>query len=272
MKPIVRWTFGDPKNEQSYECLKLSILNFIKIYKNDFNYFILYNCCDKDKLFKITKNIKINLIEQNWQDCPVTHKYKPVDSVGNGNHFGGSMWKWCPARLDFRNHEIVIDNDIVFVQYLKKIENFIKSKKVMMTEDPLKFQGRYSHLFDKKEKYNAGFIGMPPGLDMENEIKNIWKKNGSFDNITQADEQGMCTAALKNFESILVTKEEILEIHPKGVPFLLDEEKNYFNLQNFKFKLKNNAYHFVEINRKKHYYWELFLKKEKFFSKITNCL
>ena len=39
MKNIVRWTVGDV-SEEGLECLKRSACNFIKFYKNQFEYFI----------------------------------------------------------------------------------------------------------------------------------------------------------------------------------------------------------------------------------------
>ena len=48
-KPILRWTIGQVSTE-GMECLKISVDNIVKLYKNNFQLFICYNNIEKNEL------------------------------------------------------------------------------------------------------------------------------------------------------------------------------------------------------------------------------
>jgi len=269
-KPIVRWTFGGCLQEQAYEILHTSIRNFTQIYKNRFSYYLMYNNCDEHRIKKIANKFKITPLKQSWDDCPIPHNYATVTAGKSGKFFGGSMWKWCPARLNCHLHEILIDNDVVLMKPLRQIDEFLESNSTMITADPVKFFGRYKHLFKDDEKYNAGFLGIPPYFDFYTLVREIWKQNGSFDNLTQADEQGITAATLKQCpQMIVIPGDTIIEIHSHGIPInsIWNEasETNKIEFLSTNYTLDHFAYHFVGANRNNHEHWEKFSNQDRKF-------
>ncbi len=258
MKTIFRWTIGN-SSKIGYECLDLSIRMALKLYKDRFDYCICYNNSNIQILREIVGHRQIKLIEQKWNDCAL-----PIDYEKNK---GTSLWKFCPARLNVDCHEIICDNDIILINHSKSIENFLSESKVLLVEDPIKFQGKFRHCFDENEKYNAGFIGIPPKYDFHNFLNETWKENGSPEIIDQGDEQGLTTATLKKEKFIKVSKNEILLVHALGetLYYGYDKEKNInnFGYNPVSFFENNNvsAYHFVGLNKTNcHPHWELFKK------------
>lgn len=139
MKPIFRWTIGGT-NKNGYECLKHSIDSILEIYGEIFEYYILYNNSNIQIIREIIGHRPITAISQNWSDCPI-----PIDYNKN---LGTSMWKFCPSRLNIKSHEIICDNDIVFIKKIRQIDEFLLNKNsILLVEDPIKCQGEFRHLF-----------------------------------------------------------------------------------------------------------------------------
>lgn len=254
MKPIFRWTIGNTSNI-GFECLKTSIRSMLKLYKDRFDYFICFNNVNVQILREIIGCKKIRLIKQTWNDCPL-----PLCEKENRYT---SLWKFCPARLNINCHEIVCDNDIVIINKISKIDEFLNEKKILLVEDPLKCQGKFRNLFEDGEKYNAGFVGLPPGYDLVKAMYFIWDENCRPKIINNDDEQGLVTAALKKEEFIKISKEEMMLVHSNGSTLFFGYNKET-NKNNFSFKPVNFfesdifAYHFVGLNREIHNHWGLF--------------
>jgi hypothetical protein len=212
-------------------------------------------------LREIVGHKPVSLVAQSWEDSPI-----PIDCFSNK---GTSIWKFCPARLNINCHEIVSDNDVVIVKKFKQMDEFLsRTDSVILVEDPIKFQGKFRHLFNN-EKYNAGFVGLPPAYDLGNEMKKIWEQNGSPQTIGQSDEQGLTTAALKKEKFILIAKERFLLVHAQGgtahAHYNVETNKNDLEYYQVDFFGDNSdAYHFVGINKKdEHHHWELFKRQLK---------
>lgn len=211
----------------------------------------------------------VKLIAQSWDDCPL-----PVDYKKNQACWGGSsLWKFCPARLNINCHEIICDNDVVLIKKIDKIDEFLSSSKVLMVADPIKYQGIFNRFFTVDERYNAGFIGIPPQYDMKEELCKMWIENNSPQALNQADEQGLATAALKKHEFLTISKEEMMLIHPNGGTdykyYDAVNERNYYDEVPVDFyENGSSAYHFVRINKVDvHLQWEQFkatMKKKTF--------
>ena len=228
-KPIIRWTISNV-TKQGFSCLKKSIKSFVDCYGENFDFYICYNNIAKPE---INLNIDVKFIKQE-------------SAILEGS---GSIWKYTPARINISKKELFIDNDIVFIRKNNKILNFLNNDSFLICEDDVQYFGRFQHLFNKYEKFNAGLLGFPSGFDLEANIIKIWKEHGSLQNIDSADEQGLISLLIKSQLSFSVlNKEDILILHPDGV---LKNNNSYSPMCNW---LNHDIYHFVELNRNHHKY------------------
>jgi hypothetical protein len=260
MRPIFRWTIGGTTNI-GYDCLDYSITSVFKLYGDTFDYYILYNNSNVQMLREVVGHRAVTLISQSWEDSPI-----PIPEYLNS---GSSLWKFCPARLNINCHEIVSDNDVVIVNKVKQIDEFLsRSDSMILVEDPIKFQGNFRHLFSDVN-YNAGFVGLPPGYDLGNEMKIIWEENGRPKVVGRSDEQGLTTAAMKKGNFLFISKKQFTLVHPQGGTLysIYDEQKNSSDFGFYKINFfydGSDAYHFVGINRnERHDHWDMFKKQLK---------
>lgn len=252
---IFRWTIGNTTRD-GYDCLEASIRNMLRLYRERFDYYICYNNANIQLIREIVGHRPIKLVKQTWDECPI-----PISYDGNCD---STLWKYCPARLNINAHEIVCDNDIVLVQRFKEIDEFLQSDKVLLTQDPIKYQGKFRHLFQPGEKYNAGLVGLPPGYDFQKALCEVWAENDSPDIIGAGDEQGLTTATLKREKFIEISKERLLLVHSEGSTIYHDYDP-VMDINNFTFEPvvfhKHPGYHFVQINKRHHLHWEIFKQK-----------
>jgi len=260
MKPILRWTIGGTTNN-GYKCLSLSIRTMLKLYKDTFDYYVCYNNSNVQQLREIISNKPITIIKQTWDDCPL-----PIDFLKNK---GTSLWKFCPSRLDINRHEIIMDNDIVIVKNVDEIDQFLSQSDVaLLVEDPIKYQGEYKYFFIS-DKYNAGFIGLPPKYDLAQDLYSTWLENGSNPIVNQQDEQGLATATIKKNKFIKIAKEKFALVKDEGIVdcavFNKLTNKNNHQYASVNFFADNfYAYHFVGSNKKNtHKHFDLFEKEFK---------
>ena len=223
MKPLFRWTIG-PTLPQGREILAESIKTTTRCLGVDrFDWLICYNGLNIEDVRFIHEaigNLPIQLYAQNWAMCPIpdncqTPRRKDGSFEFNGNRCGGTMWKVCPARMRMESHEIVMDNDVVMRTPFPQIEEFLSSTdKALILEEPIRFYGRYDHLFPEGPEgpfLNSGFMGFPPGFDFAARINEKWIEQGSHINLSQADEQGLLMYALSSIPSVRVNKEQMVE-------------------------------------------------------------
>jgi hypothetical protein len=223
-KPLFRWTIG-PTVPQGVHILIESVRMTMKTFGvNAFDWMICYNNISTENLSLLKKGVEgrpIHFFKQNWDTCPIEDEMQsPQRDDGsfewNGNRTGGTLWKACPARMRMETHEIVMDNDIVLLQKLKPIEDFLAANdKVLILEEPIRFYGRYDHLFPESETgpfLNSGLMGFYPGYDFAKAIRNSWEHNGKFARTTQADEQGLLMYTLSRSPSVRIDKTQIVEI------------------------------------------------------------
>ena len=126
-KPIIRWTIGHVYNTKTgYEILDFSIKNMLNLYQDEFEYFVCYNKVNEPLLKSIVgKYKKVNLFKQNWDDCPLDIDVPKIMRVPQRELFNGSLWKITPPRLSISTHEILLDNDVIFLKRPKLIEEFL---------------------------------------------------------------------------------------------------------------------------------------------------
>lgn len=247
MKPLFRWIAGSCI-KQGLEILEESVFRAMKVLGEDrFDWMICHNGLDKaamDHLRSIVKRRPIQLVAQSWEDCPIPDDcWSPVRPDGSievdGKKCGGTMWKVCPARMRLDAHEIIMDNDIVMLDIIPQIEEFLDSDKTLLLEEPIRFYGKesgspYDKLFALGENLNSGLIGCPPGYNFDEQILTAWEECGRWRRHTQAEEQGLLMYTLKSHPNIRIKCDHVKEILAK-TPYQITGEEC--------------AIHFVQANR-----------------------
>ena len=244
MKPLWRWTVGNTTH-QGIEILEESVFRAMKALGRDtFDWVITFNgLTAQNRSYiegKIVQGRPIRLVEQTWSSCPIPDSsWSPIRVDGkvevDGKKCGGTLWKVCPPRMRIETHEIVMDNDLVLLRKPPAIQEFLESEyHTLVLEEPIRFYGRYDHLFDQRDRLNSGLMGYPPGFDFGTEIFKNWEKHGKFRYLTQADEQGLLMYTMFQRPNIRLTKYEIKELLAKQAPEITGDE---------------SGLHFVQANR-----------------------
>jgi hypothetical protein len=217
---LVRYTIG-PVAFQGFQSLKLSIKKFHEIYKLDFtNFLICHNGLNTNQL-KFIESLKVPLYAQKEND----YKIKPK----------GVAWKLYPPRLNPDGYELFIDNDLIIVNKIDKIDEFFNSDKTLVLEDDQRAYGKFEKYVDKNIIINSGLFGLPPRFDLKRYMDYYireWQQNttrGHESSFTW-DEQGIIALALTEKPYILITKSEITKCENEFKPA--------------------NGLHFIKLNRK----------------------
>jgi hypothetical protein len=282
MKPIIRWTIGNALTNASYEILRESVVAIKKLYHNNFEYFICYNEGVDVKKIKV-KNV--NLIRQNWEDCPIKLK-KPIKINAKTNQkLNGSFWKICPPRLSIDTHEIILDNDLIFLKKPKIIESFLSTNnKNLIIEDSKVYLGEYEKLFEnKKQGYNSGVIGLCPGYDFEKDIFNNFNLIDNKEDLDYGQEQGLLMYSLYKTNPLIGSAEDFVGIHAEKIYLnslsssfseyelekIKDLDRNKFIEINVEILerifFESEVVHFLESNRKNdHKAWKYFKIRKKY--------
>lgn len=189
MSLLVRWTIG-PVREAGFECLKLSVLSFLNLYKADL--FVCHNGLSENQFDFISK-LPVNLIRQEDQSFVGD---KPV----------GVAWKLTPPRLALDCHEIFIDNDLILTEKISEIDDFLSTNKsTLLIEAESRHYGRFENKVPIGYNINSGLFGLPPNFDLGNYVK-LWGKWGeNCPNLSRTwDEQGLVASALLNHNHFLI--------------------------------------------------------------------
>lgn len=217
---------------QGFDIFSESVIRTTENLGDKFDYHVLYNGKDNgvyQYLFKILQRTphKIKLHPQKESDLIVK---------------GVSMWKAAPPRLDINTHEIICDNDLIITKPFPKIDQFLSSNRTMILFDPIRYYGKFDHLHPRNERYNSGFIGLPPGYDYGKIIREVLAREGKFSELGYDDEQGLLTYCLKPGNPIGVTLGEIVELAKSGAVRMCHKTIDYTGDEQY-------GYHFVESNR-----------------------
>jgi len=251
-KPLFRWTVGNCL-PQGLEILSESINRTTQTLGLDsWDWAICYNGLSKEDvqlLIEVIDGRSIRVIAQNWTSCPINdHCQSPRRKDGSyeydGKRCGGTMWKVCPARMRMDSHEIIMDNDVVLLKKFPQIDEWLaQTSKTLILEEPIRFYGRYDSLLPPEAPFlNSGFMGMPPGFDFGSEIVKIWKQYGSYENLSQADEQGLLVHTLNQRPSIRIRPDQMVEVLHRDMKTVITGQ--------------HQAYHFTQSNRiPNHYAW-----------------
>lgn len=251
-KPLLRWVIGGTI-PQGIHLLKESITRTSKVFGDRFDYMVCYNNMAFEDLKFIARIFPfVTLYKQNWMECPIANQM-PIterDSFGNIKtdvySCGGSLWKLCPARMRINAHEIIMDNDLVFFKAMNQVEEFLLSSRPILLKEHTRWFGVYDKLFVPGDKFNSGFVGLPPEFDYETKLRDAWKSAGSLCNLNYADEQGLITYVLRQNDPIMIEIDDIVELHQMGMVIHSQENQCFIKHD---FIEKNKAAHFVQANR-----------------------
>jgi hypothetical protein len=224
-KPIVRWTIGDAVKTNSLRCLRYSIKSFFDIYKDRFDYYLMFNSKNPPPLcFSF-----INMLDQ--------RAYR--DSLPRRPH--GFAWKLYPPRLDIEVPEIFIDNDLIIYKEIDEIEALITHNTPFITRDAFRVYGSYDKMIDKDTQINSGFFGLPRNFD----LKRVLLDNFINEEWDGWDEQGLVAKIMLAINSTIIPLEKISVLTPT--------EEGEFG---------THGTHFVVLNRQKeHINWIRFYEK-----------
>ena len=222
-KPIIRWTLGAAKLKSSYRILDKSIRSILNLYADRFDYYVLYNDDVKEYELNclIEKHKNVRFLKQDWGSCPIRLKipseyYDKTNKYFHDQRINGSFWKICPPRLNRNLHEIILDNDLIFLKRPKAIEEFLcKNNKNSIIKDSNKYLGLYENLFEnEKQGYNSGIIGLHPNYDFEKDLtKNAFRLNDCLNDNDYGNEQGLLMYTLYCTDPIIGSSEDFVGIH-----------------------------------------------------------
>ena len=284
-RPLLRMTLGRTSKD-GYEISYYNLKSIIKCYGEDkFDICICHNKLTQERLTNLEEkwqNIKTPLKFYKQKNCelPLTHKFERHTDATTHHHISsGSFWKICPPRIRPHSHELILDNDIIFLNKLPEIETFLQNNMPMTLEDSSVHMGYYEFMRDFKEDIalNSGIIGLPPNFNFEKKLTLMWETKKPSRSLNGGDEQGLITTILSKGDHILIPRNHVIGLHPEklhinsfssGTPsyqILKTETErdfiSYFRVDIDKLSKKAYALHFYQINRSsvRHKAWEKFL-------------
>ena len=231
MKPLVRWTIGAVSN-LGFLSLEKSIQSLRNIYGNRLDYILCHNNLDT-KCYEMVSSLGVRLIEQK----PCLDMFEPL----------GVAWKLYPPRLRLDSHELFIDNDLIILNPIKEIDDFLSSAdSFLYSECRLdRPYGAYEPEVPLGFRMNTGLFGLPPGFDFEGEIKKSMVASQNNEWTLGFDEQGMVASIFADQEHLIkISLDDIFICGPK-----LSEDEFCFG---------RNGYHFVSLNSGFNKYWVMF--------------
>ena len=214
-KPLIRWTIGPPACRHDCAILKRSIRNFLSLYGDQFDYLLCVNGRSLSEFDSI--NPKVKLMKQ-----------VPVLGCPNPK---GCAWKLYPPRIRPESHEIFIDHDLVFVDVIEKVNDFLASKNSFIyAQSEFRNYGRFDGIVSKGFRLNSGIFGIPPGKSLDIASAGDW--------VEYFDDQGFIASIFcreKNLiridlEEIWICDKECMPKFAKGYHFVKDRrDKSWLN-------------------------------------------
>lgn len=215
MTPLARWIIG-PVKKSGFDCLKVAVDNFTRLHP-EFDTLICHNQLDEKSINELEK-LGIPLFAQTYT---------------NGIEPKGVAWKLYPPRLRPNAHELVMDNDIVLVEKIPEIEEFLSRDCILYYESSRRSYGSFDKFVPNCIYLNSGFYGMPPGFNFETKLTSLFEQSGLTEWTNSCnqgrytwDEQGIVAAALSNYKEHIrisltqVTNCELDLIQGKGFHFV----------------------------------------------------
>jgi hypothetical protein len=193
MRPLARWTIGNVSHTGK-EILRESVKMFKEVYP-EFDYLV---CCNGVNLEQF-RDLEVDLLQQEASMFPYALREHDPEDYGEAT---GCGWKLCPPRLNPDGCELWMDNDIVIMDRIQEIDDWLDAKEHSIISEGHP-RARMFGLFDRFIKSGlhacAGLFGLPPKFDFKQAILPYLsvlihdsKPLGGF------DEQGLTVAAVTN--------------------------------------------------------------------------
>ena len=197
MANVIRWTIG-PVRHSGFNCLKLSIDLWRRLYKDTFQYYVCYNNIN-DKQIAELNSLGVNLVDQNLHKNSL--KYKPKSTA----------WKLYPPRLQLDSHEIFIDNDLLVYKKAPWLEAYLASDDMfLVTSAHKRFYGIWDFLIPENfPNINTGFFALPPNYNLHRMIKNTFEMYPGKHWQTHYDEEGIMTALMMRKNLKIISMEDL---------------------------------------------------------------
>ena len=193
MENVARWTIGETTKD-GYECLAMSIESFLTFY--DAKIVLCHNCL-KNNLAPIVAQLPVSLHNQSqYLDDSIVPR--------------GVSWKLYPPRLAPDQHEIQIDNDIVFESRVEEIDRFFDNDCTLLLQGLSRNYGKFEKHVPPGFFINSGIFGMPPGFKLHKYIDFLihqqWEENAVGEHTANVtfDEQGLVAFALLNYRKYVI--------------------------------------------------------------------
>jgi hypothetical protein len=213
MKPLARWTISKTCQE-GVDCLIYSIKNWKLIYP-EFDTIVCHNNLSRTHLGCL-RVAGVELIDQTAHTSSL--RYPPFDTA----------WKLYPPRLRLNAHEIIIDNDLVIYKRCPLIDRFLEARnQFVITEAHKRYYGQFDCLIGRNmPNTNSGFIGFPPGYDLQAALNGLFMVHPNKGWLTHFDEEGAVTFLMRrNLQ--LIPMQQVYACHPK-LPFCKGEYGCHF--------------------------------------------
>jgi hypothetical protein len=239
-RPLLRWTIGNV-SETGIDILQESIAKIKELYNDRFDLIICYNSLTNQQLSRICK-FNIPLYQQNADKSELPYPPK------------GELWKLCPPRLKIKAHELFLDNDLVMLEKIPEIDEFLDSRSGLLMEARCRVRlfGQFANLIPTSFfPINTGLFGIPPYFNFTKYIHeyfaaingNQWKQDR---NTAEYDDQGLISSILAN-----ECKNLIVIRHPTIFNYSLGEGEA------FETELRTtHGIHFVGANVMDHPGWK----------------
>lgn len=190
--PLVRWTIGSV-TKAGFQSLALSITSFRHFYP-DIDALVCFNC-DEEQLYWLPSDVE--KYDQH------THQNDSLPPMG-------VAWKLYPPRITPDRHELFIDNDIVFLERVPEIDQFLEQDVTLLLEGLSRNYGRYEKHVPRPYCINSGIFGCPPGFHLDKYVKffggSEWQQNafGEYAASKTFDEQGLVALALLDYKKFVI--------------------------------------------------------------------
>jgi hypothetical protein len=259
---IFRWTIGDISLD-GLDLFQHAIKRTIQSFGPKFRYVICSNAQQlKQKIEKLASIHKIEYKQCEWCEFPLPDgvcEPNPTDRQG-------SFWKLCPARINIDTHELVVDSDVLFLNRPGVVDTFLSSNIPLVCQENIECSGKY-HSYLNGACINSGLFGLPPGYDFAKELVRYWQAAGSMKPLLSRDEQGLVNYTLTRNDHLKLTSDSLVPLLANGkakyatYDYALEhgytsKTINEITMEDHVFTSRDDGYHFCQINRMPHRYWE----------------
>lgn len=199
----IRWTIGNVSRE-GFEALRLSIIGAARLFGPATIYVVCVNNVELRRAKAMCGPVPQSV---QWRD--VTGEFPAwLHPFLDGNLAEGVGWKFAPIRLFPDLHELSLDNDCILWDVPAALQRWRELEDAcLLAEDVAPCFGQFSDCCPAQPR-NSGIRGLPPGFDLKRQFMEVLERCPAV-LTSELDEQGLQTAALSNFDPLIVNNREV---------------------------------------------------------------